>query len=66
MIATGEIFLAIREIAFNMRKAVLLEEFQSIRTQYSGLQIVGAPYHIIGGLVITMGLLYLGYLGLRR
>ena len=65
MIATGEVFLAIREIALNTRKAVLPDELQSTRSQYRALTIIVALNDIIGGLVIATGL-YLGYVGLSR
>lgn len=65
MIATGEVFLAVREIALNTRRAALPDELADMRTQYSALRIMVTLNDIISGLVLAMGL-YLLYEALSK
>jgi hypothetical protein len=54
-IASGDVFLAIREIALNTRKAALPEDEQQARTQYPVLQFIVSLNNIAGALIIVAG-----------
>ena len=63
IMASGEVFLAIREIALNTRKAVLPEEFQDTRTNYSALRVVVGINNVLGGVLIGLAI-FTAYLGI--
>ena len=55
ILAAGEVFLCLREIALNTRLAMVPEEFRAGRTQYTALRMLASLNRLIGILVIVGG-----------
>ena len=53
ILAAGQVFLCLREIAFNTRHAVLPEELQGGRTRYTALRIMVFLNNLIGIVLIV-------------
>ena len=54
ILAAGEVFLCLREIALNTRQAEVPEEFRAGRTRYTALRIVVSLNNLIG-IVLILG-----------
>ena len=53
ILAAGQVFLCLREIAFNTRHAVPPEELQGGRTRYTALRIMVFLNNLIGIVLIV-------------